>query len=92
MGTDGSVNNASSIAFLFEYEDVKGAFLADAKPSVCVDGLKKFDIKNPCMVDFVKISHHGSMTNTNSKLLKWLCTKSYLISTDGNGKKFRQRQ
>lgn len=87
MGTDGSVNNASSIAFLFEYEDVKGAFLADAKPSVCVEGMKKFNIKNPYIVDFIKISHHGSMTNTNSKLLKWLCTKSYLISTDGNSKK-----
>lgn len=44
-GTDSSVNNASSIAFLFEYQDIKGAFLGDSKPSVCMEGLKKFDIK-----------------------------------------------
>ncbi len=87
MGTDSSVNNASSIAFLFEYKDVRGAFLADSKPSVCVEGMKKFDIKEPYPVDFIKISHHGSRTNTNLKLLKYLCTENYLLSTNGNCKK-----
>lgn len=41
LGNDPSVNNAASIAFLFEYEDVSIAFLADAKPSVCIQGLKE---------------------------------------------------
>lgn len=86
-GTDNSINNASSIAFLFEYQDVKGAFLADAKPLVCLEGLKKFDIEERYQVDFIKISHHGSIANTNLKLLKVLCAENYLLSTDGHGKK-----
>lgn len=86
-GTDGSVNNASSIAFLFEYQDVKGAFLGDAKPSVCMEGLKKFDVKDGYSVDFIKLSHHGSISNTNLKLLKRLSTVNYLISTNGHEKK-----
>lgn len=86
-GTDSSVNNASSIAFLFEYEDIKGAFLGDAKPSVCMEGLKKFNIKGVYPLDFIKISHHGSISNTNLKLLKTLPTVNYLLSTNGHEKK-----
>lgn len=86
-GTDSSVNNASSIAFLFEYQDIKGAFLGDSKPSVCMEGLKKFDIKGVYPLDFVKISHHGSISNTNIKLLKKLSTVNYLLSTNGHEKK-----
>lgn len=86
MGTDGSVNNASSIAFIFEYQDIKGAFLGDAKPSVCIEGMKKFDIKNAYPVDFIKLSHHGSISNTNLKLLKKLPTVNYLLSTNGHEK------
>lgn len=86
-GTDSSVNNASSIAFLFEYQDIKGAFLGDAKPSVCMEGLKKIAIKDAYPVDFIKLSHHGSISNTNLKLLKKLPTVNYLLSTNGHEKK-----
>ena len=87
VGTDNSVNNASSIAFLFEYNKIRGAFLADAKPSVCIDGLRKFGIKSNYKVDFIKLSHHGSRSNTNQKLLDILVTENYLLSTNGNEKK-----
>lgn len=82
---DSSVNNASSIAFLFEFETIKIAFLADALPSVCLNGLKKFDINGPCNVDLFKLSHHGSRSNTSDKILKILSTENYLLSTNGNG-------
>ena len=87
LGNDPSVNNASSIAFLFEYEDVKIAFLADAKPSVCMRGLKEQEIKLPCKVDLLKLSHHGSKNNTSDVLLKNLTTKIYILSTNGNKQK-----
>ena len=86
-GIDSSVNNASSIAILFEYQNIKGAFLGDAKPSICMEGMKKFNIKDVYPVDFVKLSHHGSIANTDLKLLKKLPTVNYLLSTNGHEKK-----
>lgn len=84
LGNDPSVNNAASIALLFEYEDVKIVFLADAKPSVCIQGLKELKIKLPCKVDVLKLSHHGSKSNTSDALLKNLKTEIYMLSTNGN--------
>lgn len=84
---DNSVNNRSSIAFLFEFEGMKLVFLGDALPSVCIKGLKKHDIKEPYSVDLIKISHHGSRSNTSDRLLKFLPTENYLLSTNGNNGK-----
>lgn len=81
---DTSINNAASIAFLLEYENVCGAFLGDANASVCTAGLKKFGITSRYNIDILKISHHGSAGNTNLKLLKYLNTENYLLSTNGN--------
>ena len=72
---------------MFEYQDIKGAFLGDSKPSVCIEGLKKFNIKDVYSLDFIKLSHHGSISNTNLKLLKKLSTVNYLLSTNGHEKK-----
>lgn len=47
---DSSVNNASSIAFIFEFMDVKGVFLGDALPSVCVRGVHEFGLSQPIEV------------------------------------------
>lgn len=52
-----------------------------------MEGLKKFDIKGVYPLDFVKISHHGSISNTNIKLLKKLSTVNYMLSTNGHEKK-----
>lgn len=86
LGSDSSVNNAASIAFLFEYEDIKIAFLSDAKPTVCVRGLKEFGV-NEYNVDLLKISHHGSRSSTSDLILKKLKTRNYLLSTNGNAQK-----
>lgn len=87
MGNDSSVNNRSSIAFLFTYQNVKMLFLGDASPKVCVDGTKNAGIKLPCDIDLMKLSHHGSKSNTSNTLLKAFPTRHYLVSTDGSGKK-----
>ena len=87
LGSDSSINNAASIAFLFEYDYVRIAFLADAKPSVCIQGLKELKIKLPYQVDVLKLSHHGSKSNTSDALLKKLKTEIYALSTNGNGQR-----
>lgn len=84
---DNSVNNLSSIAFIFEYEEKKIAFLADSLPKVCIDGLRQHGIGGEYPVDILKISHHGSRSNSSDSLLKILRTNNYLISTNGKGKK-----
>lgn len=85
--SDSSVNNKSSIAFIFEFDDNKVAFLGDSLPSICIKGLRELDVSIPYKVDAVKISHHGSRSNTSDKLLKVLPTENYLISTNGKGRK-----
>lgn len=87
LGNDPSINNAASIAFLFEYEDVKIAFFAGAKPPVCINGLKKLKIDLPYKVDLLKLSHHGSKSNTFDALLENLRTKIYMLSTNGSRQK-----
>ena len=83
FSSDYSVNNRSSIAFLLEYDNCRMAFLGDAAASVCMNGLKKIGISKPYPVDFIKLSHHGSRSNTSNRLLKMLPTQNYLISTNG---------
>ncbi|MBA4155595.1 MBL fold metallo-hydrolase [Flavobacterium sp.] len=81
---DTSVANGSSIAFIMEYEDKSFLFLADAHPSVIIEGLNTFGYNkdNPLNVELMKISHHGSMYNTNKKLLEIVKTDNYLISSN----------
>jgi len=81
---DTSVTNKSSLAFIFEYDGRKGVFLGDAAAPVVCAGLRSLGIKKPYPVDFVKISHHGSMRNISDKLLKAIPSQNYLISTEGN--------
>lgn len=81
---DTSVANGSSIAFILEYENKSFLFLADAHPSVIIDGLYKFGYnkEKPLNVEFMKVAHHGSMYNTNKELLEIVKTDNYLISSN----------
>lgn len=81
---DASVANGSSIAFIIEYEAKKFLFLADAHPSVIIEGLNKlkYNKENPLSVEFMKVSHHGSMYNTNKELLEIVKTNHYIISSN----------
>jgi beta-lactamase superfamily II metal-dependent hydrolase len=81
---DTSVANGSSIAFIMEYENKNFLFLGDAHPSVVIEGLKmfKFDKDNQLNAELMKVSHHGSMFNTNKELLEIVKTNNYLISSN----------
>lgn len=85
--SDQSINNASSIAFIFEYQSIKLAFLGDARPSVCLQGIKKINDADHLEVDLLKLSHHGSRSNTSDPLLRTIKTNNYLLSTNGHHKK-----
>jgi len=81
---DNTVANGSSIAFIMEYEGKNFLFLADAHPSVVIEGLNGFDYNknNPLNVELMKVSHHGSMYNTNKELLGIVKTDNYIISSN----------
>lgn len=81
---DTSVANGSSIAFIMEYENKSFLFLADAHPSVVIEGLNKFGYNkyNPLHLELMKVSYHGSMYNTNKELLEIVKTDNYLISSN----------
>ena len=83
FGADPSVTNRSSLAFLFEYQDIKGAFLGDAAAPVVYKGLRKLGLATPYPLDFLKLPHHGGRYNMSDKLLKAFPTRNYLLSTEG---------
>lgn len=81
---DNRVANGSSIAFIMEYENKNFLFLADAHPSVIIEGLYKFGYnkEKPLNAEFMKVSHHGSSYNTNNELLEIVKTDKYIISSN----------
>lgn len=82
---DSNPVNASSIGILLETGAHKMLFLGDALPADIANGLKAqgYSKENPCTVDLVKLSHHGSRHNTSPELLGLLHSKVFAIS--GNG-------
>ena len=81
---DKSVPNGSSIAFILQKDDRKFLFLGDSHPSVIIEGLNHFKVNQDknWNVDLMKVSHHGSMYNTNKELLELVKTNNYLISSN----------
>jgi len=81
-------SNASSIAFLAEYQGRACLFAADAQPYRLVDSvqalLRQRDERR-LKVDAVKLSHHGSRGNTSPELLGLLDCKHFLVSTNSAG-------
>lgn len=83
--TDNSIENSTSISFLFEYNGKRILFLADSFPHIVVDGLvitKALEENNK--IDFVKLSHHASKGNLNDELLECIDCTNYIVSTHGN--------
>lgn len=81
---DNDIYNASSIAFVLKCLDLSVLFLADSRAEIIVDSLRElYDEAKPLEVDFVKISHHGSLNNTSQELLSLIKSNNYLISTNG---------
>jgi beta-lactamase superfamily II metal-dependent hydrolase len=79
------ISNSSSIAFVLKCPDVKLLFLADSRAEIITESLKQLGhkIETPLEVDYVKISHHGSLNNTSQELLSLIKSSNYIISTNG---------
>lgn len=84
---DKSVKNGSSISFVLSLGKEKFLFLADSHPVGITRSPKKlgYTPTNPLLVNFMKVSHHGSKANTNKESLASVSTENYLISTDSSG-------
>jgi len=86
FGSDHSVANGSSIAFLFEYGGTAllltgDAFAPDLQRSI---GRLLDERKVPRLeVDLFKLAHHGSMNNVTPELLDLLDPGAILVCTDG---------
>lgn len=79
---DKSVTNTSSIAFLLEANEKTIFFSADAVPETVCSAWGKGE-NEPREVDIFKVSHHGSLKNTNAELLSLFPSTRYVISTSG---------
>ena len=83
---DISVTNGSSISFILTISGKNFLFLGDCHPKETVKYLKKkgYSKENPLNVELLKMSHHGSKSNTNTELLEIVKTENYIISTDSS--------
>jgi len=83
---DSSATNGSSISFVVEKDDKKLLFLADSHPSMILESLKTHYLEDefPIKFDAIKLSHHGSITNTSKELLELIDSENYIISSNGS--------
>lgn len=79
------IYNSSSISFLLETKDLSLLLLADSRPEIIEQSLRAKGVSEntPLSVDYLKVSHHGSLNNTSQNVLSIIKTKYYLISTNG---------
>lgn len=79
-----TISNFSSIAFLFEYMGHKILFMGDAVSSQVLKVLTNlgYSQQNKLKLDYCKISHHGSNSNTSPELIKILDCSNYIISSN----------
>ena len=85
LNKDTELANASSIAFILKCDDLSILMLGDCYPQNVERYLrgKGYSEENPLVVDFVKISHHGSRNNTSNSLLDIIRCDKFIISTNG---------
>jgi beta-lactamase superfamily II metal-dependent hydrolase len=81
-GTDDSVTNGSSIAFIFEYAGFRILLGADAHASVLLKSTAKLSPET-LNLDVFKLPHHGSSANVTKRLAQMLPARRYLLTTDG---------
>jgi beta-lactamase superfamily II metal-dependent hydrolase/pimeloyl-ACP methyl ester carboxylesterase len=87
FGTDPSVPNGSSIAFLLEYGGKAMVFTGDAYAGVLATSIRALlDERgvHRLKLDAFKVSHHGSVNNISAELLDLIECKRFLVSTDGS--------
>ena len=81
--------NMSSIAFIIRCDGLSALMLGDAFPDEIEAYLrgKGYSEGNKLVVDFVKVSHHGSRNNISNTLLDIIDCVNYLIPTNGGEKR-----
>ena len=87
FGSDHSVPNGSSIAFLLEYGGTSLLLTGDAyAPDLQKSISRLLDERNLSRleVDLFKLAHHGSMNNVTPELLDLVDPGTILICTDGS--------
>lgn len=85
---DDKLENGVSIVFLFRFGAKSVLFLGDSHPSIVVQSLKQlgYSAKSKLKVDYTKLSHHGSKSNTNEELLALLDCNTFIISANGKNR------
>jgi len=79
------IANRSSIAFLFEYQQISMLFLGDAHASIVIASIRKLNEKRGCKlkVDYIKLSHHASRHNFHPELLDVVDCADFIILSKG---------
>ena len=82
---DTNIENASSIAAIFEYKGKRILWLSDSVPSVIISSLSTlgYSETNKLRCDAVLLSHHGSSGNNSLDLFRMIAGDRYIISADG---------
>lgn len=82
---DTNIENASSIAAIFEYRGIRILWLSDSIPSVVVGSLSKlgYSETKKMQCEAALLSHHGSSANNSLDLFKMISANKYIISADG---------
>jgi len=77
--------NASSIAFILYYRESKVLFLGDSHPKVISDYLRKLGYNEDQKIsfDYVKLSHHGSISSISLDLISIIQCSNFIVSTIG---------
>lgn len=85
---DTSLYNRSSIAFILQVGSTKALFTGDAHPEVLVASLRAqgYSSDKPILLEFMKVSHHGSKGNTSDELMDYIDCQHYLISSNADNK------
>lgn len=85
---DGSVANASSIAFVLEFDGRRVLLTGDAHGSVLARGIARYGAlvgEDRPRFDLVKLPHHGSGANVTVALAASWDADRFLVSSDGSG-------
>ncbi len=82
---NGDIFNSSSISFVLKCIDISILLLADSRSEIITESLRQncFSESNPLEVDYVKVSHHGSLNNTSQEQLGLIKSNNFIISTNG---------
>ena len=86
LENDNELANAASISFIISCDELSILMLGDSYPQnveCYLRNVKGYSEENPLVVDYVKVSHHGSRNNTSNELLDIIKCSKYIISTNG---------